>query len=99
MLKQATNFVLASKKSSTYSRERAAQAARGGWMKKGYASGPLRHWALTDSRPSADVKTLGHCRLTDSPARTNVALFIHRAVRLIILPVADLVCGLVGRPV
>ena len=33
---------------------------------------------------------LGHCRLTDSPARTNVALFIHRAVRLIILRVADL---------
>jgi len=34
---------------------------------------------------------LRHCRLTDSPARTNMALFIHRAVRLIILRVADLV--------
>ena len=32
----------------------------------------------------------GHCRLTASPARTNVALFLHRAVRLIILRVADL---------
>ncbi|MDI3464817.1 MAG: hypothetical protein OJF50_003638 [Nitrospira sp.] len=53
-----------------------------------------RHWALTGSRPSANVKTLGHCRLTDSPARTNVALFLHRAVRLIILRVADLI----GRP-
>ena len=32
----------------------------------------LKHGALTE-----------HCRLTDSPARTNLALFIHRAVRLI----------------
>ena len=29
-----------------------------------------------------------HCRLTVSPARTDVALFLHRAVRL--------ACGLVG---
>ncbi|WHZ25505.1 MAG: hypothetical protein OJF51_000300 [Nitrospira sp.] len=44
---------------------------------------------LTDSRPSADVKRFGHCRLTHSPARTNVVLFLHRTVRLIILRVAD----------
>ena len=31
-----------------------------------------------------------HCRLTDSPARTDMVLFIHRTVRLIILRVADL---------
>jgi hypothetical protein len=33
---------------------------------------------------------LRHCRLIVSPARTDVALFLHRAVRLIILRVADL---------
>jgi hypothetical protein len=43
------------------------------------------------SRPFSDVKSFGDCRLTGSPARTNVALFLHRAVRLIILRVADLV--------
>lgn len=32
--------------------------------------------------------------LTDSPARTGVALFIHRAVRLIIPRVADLAAAL-----
>jgi hypothetical protein len=37
------------------------------------------HWALTR-----------HCRLTDSPARTNMVLFIHRTVRLVILRVVDL---------
>ena len=37
---------------------------------------------------------LGHCRLTDSPARTNVALFLHRAVRLISLRVAHLAAAL-----
>ena len=48
-----------------------------------------RHWALTVSRPSAGA--LRHSRLTDSPARTDLVLFIHRTVRLIILHVADLV--------
>ncbi len=33
---------------------------------------------------------MGHCQLTDSLARTDVVLFIHRTVRLIILRVADL---------
>jgi hypothetical protein len=40
------------------------------------------------------VKRVGHRRLTDSPARTNVVLFIHRTVRLIILRVADLAVAL-----
>jgi hypothetical protein len=43
------------------------------------ASTNRRHWALTR-----------HCRLTDSPARTNMVLFIHRTVRLTILRVVDL---------
>jgi hypothetical protein len=47
-----------------------------------------RHSRLTISRASTDVKSFGDCRLT---GRTNVALFLHRAVRLIILRVADLV--------
>ena len=41
---------------STYHRARAARAARGGG-EKGYAL-PLRHWALTISRPSANVRLL-----------------------------------------
>ena len=40
MLKKSTSFVLASLRGSTYENE--------------YAS-PLEHWALTDSRPSANV--------------------------------------------
>jgi len=35
-----------------------------------------------------------HCRLTNSPARTDVVLFIHRTVRLSILHVADIVAAL-----
>ena len=31
----------------------------------------------------AGVHRRGNCRLTDSPARTSVVLFIHRTVRLI----------------
>jgi len=49
---------------------------------------PETHWALTNSRPFTSGSR--HCRLTVSPARTNVALFIHRAVRLIILRAVDL---------
>src|SRR5690242_1725560 len=41
------------------------------------------HSPLTISRASIDVKNRGYCRLTDSPARTDVALFLHRAVRLL----------------
>ena len=47
-----------------------------------------RHWARTVSRPCANC--LRHCRLTASPARTNLALIILRAVRLIIFRVVDL---------
>ncbi|WHZ28282.1 MAG: hypothetical protein OJF51_003080 [Nitrospira sp.] len=46
-------------------------------------------------KPSSGVLA-GHCRLTDSPARTNVVLFLHRTVRLIILRVADLAAALPG---
>jgi hypothetical protein len=42
-----------------------------------------------DLAPVGKRESLGHCRLTDSPARTNVALFLHRAVRLVIPRVAD----------
>jgi len=47
----------------------------------------LGHWALTGSRLSTHVR---HCQLTDSLARTNVVLFIHRTVRLLIHRVVDL---------
>jgi len=39
--------------------------------------------------PHARPQAWRHRRLTNSPARTNLALFIHRAVRLIMLRVAD----------
>ena len=44
-------------------------------MKKDYAS-PLRHWALTDSRPSADV-TLITLRVADLAAALLDSLFEH----------------------
>ncbi|WHZ25267.1 MAG: hypothetical protein OJF51_000062 [Nitrospira sp.] len=44
------------------------------------------------------MKRVGHRRLTDSPARTNVVLFIHRTVRLIILRVAALAAALPDGP-
>ena len=37
-----------------------------------------------------NCRLTGHCQLTDSLARTDVVLFIHRTVRLTILRVADL---------
>jgi hypothetical protein len=46
-------------------------------------------------KPSSGVLA-GHCRLTDSPARTTVVLFLHRTVRLILLRVADLAAALPG---
>jgi hypothetical protein len=42
---------------STYHRVRAAQSSSGQVGEKEYAS-PLRHWALTDSRPSANLTLL-----------------------------------------
>ena len=38
-----------------------------------------------DLAPVGKREGLGHCWVTDSPARTNMALFLHRAVRLVIL--------------
>ena len=67
--------VLASLRGSTYHRVRAATAARGGLGENNYAS-PLRHWALTDSRPSADV-TLIILRVADLAAALLDSLFEH----------------------
>ena len=74
MLKKSASIVLTSPKGSTYHRVRAATAARGGLGENNYPS-PLRHWALTDSRPSADV-TLIILRVEDLAA----ALFGERRV-------------------
>ena len=73
MLKKFASGVFASLKGSTYHRARAAKAAQGGWVRKVYAS-PLRHWALTDSRPSADV-TLILLRVADLAAALLDSLF------------------------
>ncbi|WHZ27303.1 MAG: hypothetical protein OJF51_002100 [Nitrospira sp.] len=70
MLKKAASGVLASLKAPTYHRARAARAARGWVGGKVYAS-PVRHWALTDSRPSADV-TLIILRVADLAAALPV---------------------------
>ena len=74
MLKKFARVVLTSPKGSTYHRVRAATAARGGLGENNYPS-PLRHWALTDSRPSADV-TLIILRVAD----LATALFGERRV-------------------
>ena len=57
MLKKSSSFVLGSLRGSTYGPK--------------YAS-PLRHWALTDSRPSAGVRLLIR-RVADFPAALPVA--------------------------
>jgi hypothetical protein len=65
-------------------------------LKKSSSGVPSRHFPLTKTplltglAASHKHEDLGHCRLTDSPARTNVTLFLHRAVRLIILRVVNL---------
>ena len=78
MLKKSASRVLASFRGSTYHRARAARAARGGVGENEYAS-PLRHWALTDSRPSADV-TLIILRVADLAAALLDSLFEHPEV-------------------
>ncbi|WHZ29272.1 MAG: hypothetical protein OJF51_004074 [Nitrospira sp.] len=65
---------------STYHRARAAQAARGWVGGKVYAS-PVRHWALTDSRPSANV-TLIILRVADLAAALLDGLFEHPEIIL-----------------
>ncbi|WHZ30356.1 MAG: hypothetical protein OJF51_005159 [Nitrospira sp.] len=68
---------------STYHRERAALAARGGWVRK---SAPRpRHRALTDSRPSANV-TLLLRRVADLAAALLDSLFEHPAVIPVLSP-------------
>ena len=76
MLKKAASGVLASLRGSTYHGARAARAARGGWVKKNTPR--PRHWALTDSRPSADV-TLIILRVADLAAALLDNLFEHPA--------------------
>jgi len=61
MLKKSASFVLASLRGSTYGTE--------------YAS-PLRHWALTNSHPSANVRLLIR-RLADLAAAALDGLFEH----------------------
>jgi hypothetical protein len=63
---------------STYHWERAALAARGGVGEKEYAS-PVRHWALTVSRPSASM-TLLIRRVADLAAALLDNLFEHPEV-------------------
>ena len=63
MVKKSPSGVLASLRGSTYHRVRAAKSSSGRVGEKEYAS-PLRHWALTGSRPSADV-TLIILRVAD----------------------------------
>jgi hypothetical protein len=65
---------------STYHRVRAARAVRGWVGGKVYAS-PLRHRALTDSRPSAGV-TLIILRVADLAAALLNSLFEHPEVSL-----------------
>jgi hypothetical protein len=57
MLKKTSSFVLASLRGSTYHRARAAGAAQGGRVRK-FTPQSLGHWALTNSRPCADVTIL-----------------------------------------
>jgi hypothetical protein len=83
MLKKSASGVLASLRDSTYHRERAVITARGGRVRKGYAS--PRHWALTGSRPSADV-TLLIRRVADLAAALLDSLFEHPGVILALAP-------------
>ena len=80
MLKKSASGVLASLRDSTYDRVRAARSSSGRVGETEYAS-PLRHWALTDSRPSADV-TLIILRVADLAAALLDSLFEHPEVIL-----------------
>ena len=75
MLKKSASGVLASLKGSIYHRARAAKGSSGrvGEMT---TPRPLRHWALTGSRPSADV-TLIILRVADLAAALLDGLFEH----------------------
>jgi hypothetical protein len=76
MLKKSASGVLATLRGSTYRRARAAKEQLGvGRVKSDYAS-PLRHWALTDSRPSANV-TLIILRVADLAAALLDGHFEH----------------------
>ena len=76
MLKKPASCVLASFRGSTYGLgKRLFRQAMGGRVKNGYAS-PLRHWALTDSRPSANV-TLIILRVADLAVALLDGLFEH----------------------
>jgi hypothetical protein len=66
LLKKSASGVLASLRDSTYHPGKSCSGSSGWVGEKEYAS-PLRHWALTDSRPSADV-TLIILRVADLAA-------------------------------
>ena len=87
MLKKSAIGVLASLRSSTYHRERAAKQL-GAVGEKDYAS-PLGHWALTDSRPSADLPFI-ILRVADLAAALLDSLFEHPEVILAFAPVRNI---------
>ena len=62
-----------------YDRGRVARAARGGWVRK--VTPRPRHWAFTNSRPSANV-TLIILRVADLAAALLDSLFEHPEVIL-----------------
>ncbi|WHZ28444.1 MAG: hypothetical protein OJF51_003242 [Nitrospira sp.] len=80
MLKKSASGVLASFRGLNVPGHELLRAARGGPGEKEYAS-PFRHWALTDSRPSADV-TLIILRVADLAAALLDSLFKHPEVIL-----------------
>ena len=87
MLKKPVSFVLVSLKVSTYQPGTTPVPTDVGWQGENPYASSGRLWALT-----------GHGPLTISRAFTNVALFIHRVVRLIILRVADLTAASLNGP-
>ena len=91
MLKKSASSVLASLRGSTYQvGTEQLRLLGGGRVKKDYAS-LLRHWALTDSRPSADV-TLIILRVADLAAALLDGLFEHPEVILVSAPIGRAAC-------
>ena len=85
MRQKPASVVLASLKASTYHRARAAGAAQGGRVRK-FTPQPLGHWALTNSRPSADVTLLIH-RVADLAAALSEERFHSSSKTLLVRPI------------
>jgi len=77
MLKKSASFVLTSLKASTYQPGKNCASSSGRAGENGYAS-PVRHWALTGSRPSASM-TLLIRRVADLAVALPDGLFDHPA--------------------